>query len=108
MKRRIAALLACGALGLAATPALDAQTFIRGDANGDGALNIADSVFILIGLYPDPNTSPPPAPLTEPADVNDNGYFEIADAAYQLRSFFEPGAPQPPAPFPAAVQQEGV
>jgi hypothetical protein len=72
--------------------------FIRGDANGDGQLQMNDSRFILEYLYvpgaPDP-------PCLDAADVNDDMQgIRMSDAIYLLQHLYVPGSPQPPAPFP--------
>jgi hypothetical protein len=74
---------------------LGAQNFIRGDANGDGTLNIADSITILNFIY---NGGVPPTPL-DASDANDNGVVEISDSVYTFVYLFS-GGPPPPAPFP--------
>ncbi len=76
------------ALGLAATP-----TFRRGDTNSDGAVDVADAVFLLdalftLGMFP---TCP------DAADVNDDGAIDVSDAVYELSYLFS-GAAAPPAP----------
>lgn len=75
----------------------NAQTFVRGDANNDSLINIADPIFSLNHLF-----NGGAAPLIPNAmDSNDNGELEIADVAYILRALFQAG-PNPPAPFPTA------
>ena len=80
---------------LLSVSSLPAQNFIRGDANGDGTLNIADPIFGLSYVYAG---GAAPAVL-DSADTNDNGFVEIADAVYTLRALFA-GSALPPAPFP--------
>lgn len=84
-----------------------AQTeFIRGDANGDGLVEISD-VILTFGYLTDHVANP--APLTgcptnpgeltnESADYNDNEFLTIADPVRVMLSLFGP-APQP-TPFP--------
>lgn len=70
-------------------------TFIRGDANGDGTLNVADVVFNLNFLF-----SQGPGECLDALDANDDGANNIADPIGILGFLFGgPGAP-PPAPFP--------
>lgn len=69
-------------------------TFIRGDANGDGSLDISDAVTILIHLFAGGATLSPRA-----ADANDDGALNISDAVYVLDYLFT-GGPEPPPPFP--------
>ena len=70
-----------------------AQTFVRGDANPDGVVNIADVISILANIF---NAGVAPA---EAQDVNDNGVVEISDPVYLLQFLFSGGNPPPP-PFP--------
>ena len=69
--------------------------FIRGDANGDEALDISDALYILGWLFlgdADPV-------CMEATDVNDDGETNISDPSYVLAYLFVGGA-EPPAPFP--------
>ena len=69
--------------------------FVRGDANSDGAVNIADSVFVLAFLF-----SGGTAPRCEDAaDFDDDGTLTITDPVYLLGYLFS-GGPVPPRPFP--------
>lgn len=72
-------------------------TFIRGDASGDGQVDVSDAVFMLSYLFaggPDPD-------CLDAADVDDNGLAEITDPVFLLAFLFT-GGPQPPMPFPTA------
>ncbi len=71
--------------------------FIRGDGNQDGAVNIADAIGILGGLF---DSSIPPGPCADADDSNDDGGVNIADAIYTLFFLFAQG-PAPQAPHPA-------
>ena len=79
---------------LAGPPRLVAMDFERGDSNADGAVNIADAIYLLNYLYQD---GPTPTCL-DTADVNDDGTVDIADAVYGL-SMLKGGGPLPPPPF---------
>lgn len=70
------------------------DTFVRGDANGDGNLDIADPVHILAYLF-----TSGPSECEDAQDVNDDGGIDIADAIYGLAHQFS-GGPEPLAPFP--------
>ncbi len=70
--------------------------FVRGDANIDGARDIADAIKILFHLFGGQALS-----CLDAADVNDDGQMNIADAVYALAFLFAAGAPPPP-PFPDA------
>ncbi|MGA1533912.1 MAG: hypothetical protein ACO4B4_05320 [Planctomycetota bacterium] len=71
--------------------------FIRADATGDGAVNIADAINIL-GVLFDPLIPLPTC--RDRLDVNDDGSSDISDAVYLL-SFLFTGGPPPPPPFPS-------
>ncbi|MEO2148744.1 MAG: dockerin type I repeat-containing protein [bacterium] len=66
--------------------------FIRGDTNGDGAINIADAVSLLAGLFTGGALN-----CEDAADCNDDGQVNIADAVYELSNLFS-GGPNMPAP----------
>lgn len=95
-KFRIAALaLAAGWAPVSSAPA--ESIFIRGDANRNGALEIADSIqtfsfLFLGGLAP---------PCEDAADSNDSGGIDISDGIYVLVYLFS-GGPPPPSPYPLA------
>jgi len=69
-------------------------TFIRGDATGEGNLNLTDAVVILDYLF---RGAAPPACLDR-LDVNDDGAIDIVDPIYLLVHLYA-GGPPPPAPF---------
>ena len=78
----------------------DLIPFLRGDANTDGFVNIADTICILSYLFGDAGS---PCKETVPscrdaADVNDDGGVNIADAIKVVRYFFAYEEP-PPDPF---------
>ena len=68
--------------------------FIRGDANLDGGIDIADAIAILGFLF-----TQGPGPCADALDANDDGGVNIADAVYVLNFLFTQGTP-PPAPHP--------
>jgi len=74
--------------------ALDAVDFIRGDANGDGAVTIADACWI--AAYPEFTVAHKCALAT---DVDDDGGIGLSDSLFLLSALFLGGAPIPP-PFP--------
>jgi len=68
--------------------------FIRGDANGDGGINLGDAVFILDYLFAGRNTV-----CEDAADVNDDGKVDLSDPIALLAHLFAGGlAPYPPFP----------
>ncbi len=71
------------------------SSFVRGDANGDGQVNIADAIFSLDYLFV-AGTEPP---CFAAADVNVDGQVNIADTINLLGYLFQAGSP-PAAPFP--------
>ncbi|MGE3165298.1 MAG: hypothetical protein AB7O52_10375 [Planctomycetota bacterium] len=72
-------------------------SFVRGDGNGDGAVNAPDAVFALQFLF-----AGGVAPLCWDAlDFDDNGAVNLPDPVSLLNFLFLSG-PTPPAPFPAA------
>ena len=70
--------------------------FRRGDANADGAFDIADAIYILGYLF----AKGPEPRCTKTADPNDDGAVNIADAIYLLGHLFARGA-APAEPFDA-------
>ncbi len=70
--------------------------FLRGDANSDADVNIADPIFTLNGLFGDGG----PSRCREAEDANADAEVNIADPIYLLNRLFGSGAPPPP-PFPA-------
>ena len=69
--------------------------FLRGDANGDGAIDVADAVRILNVLFLGEAVGSCPAAL----DFNGDSDTDIADAISSLSYLFSDGAP-PVAPHP--------
>ncbi len=70
-------------------------SFVRGDANADGKLDISDAVATLRGLFLGAQLS-----CRDAADVNDDGGVNIADPIAMLGYLFAFQA-EPRAPFPA-------
>lgn len=66
----------------------------RGDSNGDGAVDVSDSVFTLGFLF---LGGPAPA-CFDGADSNDDSVVDLSDAVYSLEWLFAGGSP-PPEPF---------
>jgi len=71
-------------------------TFVRGDANKDTRLDIADAIHTLSVLFAGASTD-----CRDALDFNDDGAMDIADPIYGLSYLFASGPP-PPAPFPTA------
>ena len=70
-------------------------TFVRGDANSDGSINLTDGVIPLLFLF---SGGAAPA-CADAADTNDTGNVEITDAIIIFSWLFTGGAP-PAAPSP--------
>ena len=71
--------------------------FIRGDANADGRVDIADAIFILSYLFGNGRVPD----CMDAADSNDDGSVDIADAIFILKVLFVTGEDFPaPYPFP--------
>ncbi len=79
-----------------ATLALSVQPrrpfFLRGDANADGARDIADAIRLLSWLYSDHTATPA---CLDAADANDDGRIDIGDAIAILSRIFGGGGAFP-------------
>jgi len=80
-----------GALPPAGPPV---PTFIRGDSNRDGGVDISDAVGILLYLFGGRDVT-----CLDAFDVNDSGTVDISDPIALLDFLFAHGTPPPP-PFP--------
>jgi Tol biopolymer transport system component len=69
--------------------------FVRGNADGQGSIDITDALFSLTYLFLG-GTQPP---CLEAADANDDGKMDLTDATYTLGFLFL-GGPAPPPPYP--------
>ena len=81
------------ALHIVAGPAAEAAPFRRGDANGDGAIDLSDGLRILFQLFEAEPISCPKA-----GDSNDDGAVDISDPTYLLSYLFL-GGPAPGQPL---------
>ena len=61
--------------------------YVCGDANGDGALNVGDAVFIVTYVF---RGGPAPVPM-EAGDANADGLVNIGDAVYLITHIFRSG-----------------
>ncbi|MGE3165949.1 MAG: dockerin type I repeat-containing protein [Planctomycetota bacterium] len=83
------------ALCTVAVPAF--TTFVRGDANSDGTVNVLDAVRIVGVLF----QGVPGTGCQDAMDVNDSGAVDLADVSYLLpHLFLMTQAPPPPYPAP--------
>jgi hypothetical protein len=72
-----------------------ASKFRRGDVNGDGEIDIADSIHLLYHLFAE-STRPG---CLDAADLDDGGTLDLSDAIYGLVHLFLGGLPpRPPHP----------
>ncbi len=85
----------CGATVSAAARIDRAICYIRGDADGDGALTLEDVFTILAYMF----ESGPDSCLAA-FDANGDRAVDISDVSYLLRAMFLVGPPPPP-PYPA-------
>jgi hypothetical protein len=69
-------------------------TFLRGNANDDGRVDIADAVWILNDLFGDG----PPSPCPDASDANDSGVVDISDPLFLINYLFLANGGPPPAP----------
>ena len=76
--------------------------FIRGDANSDARVNIADGVWIINELF----LGGPANPCPISSDSNGDGSTDAGDAIYIFNYRFLDG-PMPVAPFPSCGQVDG-
>ncbi len=71
--------------------------FVRGNADGNGSLDLTDAVFALNWLF----QSGPQPWILDAADSNDDGTVDLTDAVYILSYLFL-GGPPPLSPHPQA------
>lgn len=65
------------------------MSFTRGDANGDGEINMADAIYLINYLYKD---DLPPVPLAA-GDANCDDFVDLADVIALLNFLFRDGPP---------------
>ncbi len=70
-------------------------SFVRGDANSDARVDLADAVWILNDLL----RGGPPTLCPSAGDANADGRLDVTDPIYLAQHRFL-GGPRPPAPFP--------
>ena len=88
-----------GSITLNAVVTID---FVRGDANGDERVNIADGIWIIYELF----LSGPVSTCPIARDANGDSQVDTADAIYVIHYHLLDG-PQPAAPFPDCGQSDG-
>lgn len=72
-------------------------TFIRGDFDGGGVVNVADAIQIVTWLFVSGARSPT---CVDAADANDDGQINASDVIHTLAWLFSVGSPTIPAPYP--------
>jgi hypothetical protein len=77
-------------------------SFLRGDANADGELNVADPIWVLVELF----HGGPPSPCAAAADATGDRRVDVSDPI-RIFGFLFLGDPPPPAPFPDCGPGEG-
>lgn len=82
-------------LDVALSASTGGSEFIRGDANQDDLVNLADVIAILESLF----SGGGPLVCPDAGDANDDGSIDISDPIAILGYLFTAGSP-PPAPFP--------
>ena len=97
--RRVRSLSLCGSAGGSAQQLFVVHVegvFHRGDADGDGALNLTDAIVVLEYLFRGKDA----IPCKEAANSNDDRSVDVTDAVYLLVHLFQggspPGDPGPP------------
>jgi plastocyanin len=73
------------------------EKFVRGDASGDGKVDISDAVAVLNVLF----LGAVARCCDDALDANDDGAIDIADPVFMLQSLFIEGTKIPP-PYPLA------
>lgn len=82
----------CGTVTITPDPI---PLYRTGDANADGWVDLADPIFIVVGLL----SAGPLPPCVAATDVNGDAQTDVADVVHLLAYLFTAGAP-PVAPFP--------
>lgn len=75
-------------------PRASGSLFVRGDANGDGAVDVSDPIATLLHLY-----RGQPLPCGDAADADDDGQVRQADSIFLFNTLLR-GGPLPPSPYP--------
>lgn len=84
-----------GGVNIRRLPFPPPRFFIRGDADGNGAVNITDSILTLNYLFAGRGA----LDCADAADVTDDGRLDVTDAVFTLNFLFRAGN-YPPPPYP--------
>jgi hypothetical protein len=68
------------------------ETFLRGDSNADGQVNLSDAVHTLGALF----LAGEQPICDDAADADDSGVVDLTDGVYTLLALFRGGDPPPP------------
>jgi hypothetical protein len=71
--------------------AQDKSPLLLGDPNSDGAINVADVIYLVNYLF---KGGPVPLPISESGDANCDGKVDVADVVYLVAYLFK-GGPKP-------------
>jgi hypothetical protein len=74
-------------------------TFIRGDIDGDGAVDVDDALALLKWVYPGKRKADGKPACMEAADIDNSGAVNLADGIYLIMALYKDG-PKPVAPYP--------
>ncbi|MBI4603173.1 MAG: hypothetical protein HY721_14535, partial [Planctomycetes bacterium] len=76
--------------------------FRRGDADGNGEVNLTDAIFTLNRLF----KGGPPPDCADAADVNDDGKLDLTDPVHLASHLFRGGpAPERPGPLECGADE---
>jgi hypothetical protein len=76
---------------------IETASFLRGDPNGDGSVDLGDALHLLFALF----GGGPAAGCPDAADMNDDGSLDLSDALVLLGHLFLGEGPLP-VPYPEA------
>ena len=82
-------------LAVTVLPPVPDLDFVRGDADGSGALGITDAIVTLLGVLKRGRLD-----CLDASDTNDDGQLDLTDTLVLLQFLFLHEAPPPPSPFP--------
>ena len=91
-RRQVTILAALLILVASPLPSFGQQPFQRGDANDDGAVDLADAVTTLGSLF----VGEASVRCADAADANDDGFVDVSDVMRTLTHLFLGGPPAPP------------
>ena len=84
-------------IGERSAAAVRSDFALRGDANGDHRIDIADAIYVVYHVLPG-TTGGYSLPCRDAGDANDDEAVNLADTAYLINYQFR-GGPAPPNPI---------